>query len=576
MHESVGEHTFVRHRALIGASVVAGLLALVIAGCGGNGRAATPTTTAPATTAAPPPAPPKAAASPHEFSDFKVAMDGATDYLDPALSASAEGWGVMWNVYLPLIGYKHANDEPGATLVPYLATALPRISEDGRLYSLRLRPGLRYSNGEPLRASDFKRTIERDIVLDSVGAPLFDNIAGAKHFAKTQKGGIRGIRADDDKGTIDIHLVAPEADFENVLASEFAAPVPSNSPSADTTLHPLPSTGPYEITSYQPHSRIVEVRNPHFQAWRFHGTVPAGNPDRVTWDILPTASAALRSVLSGKDDWMSYWPIPSKKLPSIEEHYLSRLRVFTPPNLAYFFMNTHRAPFDNLAVRRAVNYAISRKALVRLAGGPARATENILPPGYASYERHDLYRHDLRKAKRLVAASGERGKRVTVWNHDVPGDLPFTKYLVSILNKLGFKAHQRVVTATDYWSTLGKRSTRAQIGFADWVQDYPHPLDWFGVLLDGRQTDAARNDNYANFDAPGVTQQIEFLARQPNLTPAVDRQWRNLDRQVMKQAPWAPFLNREGTDFFSARVSMRCYVNNVLYGFDYAKICVKK
>ena len=564
---------FVRHAALIGFGVAAVLLVLVAAGCGSSGRAAIPPTTAPKTTAERPP-PSTSAGGPDEFSDFKIAMDGATDYLDPALSASAEGWGVMWNVYLPLIGYRHRSDEEGATLVPYLATALPRISSDGRVYSLRLRPGLRYSDGEPVRASDFKRTIERDIVLDSVGAPLFDNIVGARRFAKAQKRGISGIRVNDKKGTIEIHLVAPEADFENVLASEFAAPVPSNAPSADTTLHPLPSTGPYQIASYQPHSRIVEVRNPHFQAWHFHGTVPAGNPDRVTWDIVPTARAALRSVLSGKDDWMSYWPVPKKQLPGIEKDYASRLRVFTPPNLAYFFMNTHRAPFDNVAVRRAVNYAISRKALVHLAGGPARATENILPPGYPSYQRHKLYRHDFQKAKRLVAASGERGKRVTVWNHDVPGDLPFTQYLVRVLNKLGFRAHERVVTASDYWSTLSKRSTKAQIGFADWVQDYPHPLDWFGVLLDGRQTSAGRNDNYAYFDAPGVTHEIESLARQPKL--AAVAQWRRLDRKVMHLAPWAPFLNREGTDFFSARVQLGCYVNNVLYGFDYASICVKK
>ena len=165
---------------------------------------------------------------------------------------------------------------------------------------------------------------------------------------------------------------------------------------------------------------------------------------------------------------------------------------------------------------------------------------------------------------------------MTVWNHDVPGDLPFTAYLVSVLNKLGFRAHERIVTASDYWSTLGDRSTTAQIGFADWVQDYPHPLDWFGVLLDGHQTAAARSDNYAYFDVPAVTREIESLTRQPKLTPSLDAQWGSLDRKVMQLAPWAPFLNREEVDFFSARVQLGCYVNNVLYGFDYASICVGK
>jgi peptide/nickel transport system substrate-binding protein len=355
--------------------------------------------------------------------------------------------------------------------------------------------------------------------------------------------------------------------------------VPSTAPQADTTLHPLPATGPYEILSYEPKGRIIEVRNPHFEAWRFHGSVPRGNPDRLTWDIVSSARLALHAVLTGKDDWMSYWPVPKRRLQGLEKNHPDRLRFFTPPSLSYFFMNTHRAPFDSLAVRRAVNYAISRAKLVDLAGGPffAKPTENILPPSYPAYGAHTLYPYDLKKAKRLVRESGYLGKRVTVWNHDVRGDLPFTEYLVSVLNQLGFRAHQKVVTASDYWATLSEPTTNAQIGFANWLQDYPHPLDWFGVLLDGRQTTAARNDNYAYFDVPWVTRRIESLTRQPELTPQIDKQWRRLDRKVMELAPWAPFLNRREVNFFSARVRLRnCYVNNVLYGFDYASICIRK
>jgi peptide/nickel transport system substrate-binding protein len=546
--------------------------------CGSSHAAAPPTTrpqTTPTTVDAPLPAP-KQTEPPKSFPEFRIAMDEATDYLDPGLSDTTEGWGVMWNVYLPLLGYKHRSGSAGATIVPYLAKALPTVSRDGRTYTLELRPNLRYSNGTRVKASDFKKTIERDFVLDSAGAALFRNIAGAKGFAKHLKGGIPGIRVDDATGSIVIHLRAPEGDFENVLASEFAALVPPNAPSADTSLHPLPATGPYLIQSYQPHARIVEVRNPYFQAWRFHGYVPAGNPDRVTWDIVASAGTALRRVLSGKDDWMSYWPVPQKRLPGIEKRYASRLRVFKPPNLAYFFMNTRVAPFDKLAVRRAVNYAISRRWLAHLAGGPAHPTENILPPGYLSYAPHHLYRHDLAKARRLVRASGERGKSVTVWNHDVAADLPFTEYLVHVLDRIGFRAHRRVLTASDYWSKLGEQASRAQIGFADWFQDYPHPLDWFGVLLNGQRITPTHNDNYANFDVPWVDRAIDSLTRQPKLTPRVNRRWAELDRRVMRLAPWAPFLNREAIDFFSARVSLGCYVNNVLYEFDYASICVKK
>ena len=558
------------------------LLALVfVAGCGGSGHAASTTartsSAARTTTAASTETTgtTEAAANPHAFPEFRIAMDEATDYLDPGLSDTTEGWGVMWNVYLPLLGYRHVSGTAGAKLVPYLATALPRISRDRRTYSLTLRDGLRYSNGTRVKASDFEKTVERDFLLGSAGAASFRNIVGARRFEQAQKGGIRGIEVDNATRTIVIHLVAPQADFPNVLASEFAAPVPAGAPAADTSLHPLPATGPYVIKSYQPKSRIVAERNPYFQAWRFRGAVPAGNPDRVTWDIVPSASVALRRVLSGKDDWMSYYQIPSKRLPTIEQKHKWRLKFFTPPNLMYFFMNTKVPPFTSLKVRQAVNYAISRRWLRHLAGGLAHTSENILPPGYPAFRAHSLYRHNLRKAIRLVRESGYRGKRVFVWNHDVPADLPYTEYLVSVLNRIGFHAAEKVVTAGSYWTTLGNEKVRAQIGFANWVQDYPHPLDWFR-LLDGESITPTHNSNYANFDVGWVNREIERLTRPKKLTLSVDRRWAALDRKVMRLAPWAPFLNQEGTDFFSTRVVLGCYVNNVLYEFDYASICVKK
>jgi peptide/nickel transport system substrate-binding protein len=241
----------------------------------------------------------------------------------------------------------------------------------------------------------------------------------------------------------------------------------------------------------------------------------------------------------------------------------------------YFFMNTRVPPFNSVKVRRAVNYAISRRWLKRLAGGLAHTTENILPPSYPSYRPHNLYRHNLRKAIRLVRDSGYEGRRVFVWNHDVAADRPYTEYLVSVLRRLGFRASEKVVTAGSYWTTIGDEKTRAQIGFADWFQDYPHPLDWF-ELLDGRMITPTHNSNYANFDVGWANRDIEALTRPPTLSLAVDRQWAALDRKVMRLAPWAPFLNQEETDFFSARVVLGCYVNNVLYEFDYASICVKK
>jgi peptide/nickel transport system substrate-binding protein len=508
------------------------------------------------------------------FPVLRVAQDTSIDYLDPGLTYSPEGLNVIWNVYLPLLGYRHAGGVDGATIVPYLARDLPTVTNGGKTYTLYLRKGIEYSNGQPVKASDFKATIERDFKLDSPGTGYFYNIVGADDARRSKSGHISGIAADDGTGKITIRLESPQGDFANVLASEFAAPVPANAPSSDTSTHPLPATGPYMIQSYQPNKQIVEVRNPHFRASALGGNVPAGNPDKVVWDIVADAATALHRTTNGQDDWDPQ-QIPSSSLKSVEAKYAGQLKVYTPPNTYYFFMNTRVAPFDNVLVRRAVNYAIDRDALAQIYGGLASPTENILPPTYPSYAKHTLYPHDLAKAKKLVKQAHAASAKVTVWNHAYGLDPKATEYLVGVLDSIGLKARQHTVTSAVYWATIGNQATNAQIGFADWFQDYPHPLDWFDVLLNGERITKTYNNNYANFDDKAVNAEIDALNKQAIPTSPVNSRWASLDRQIMIQAPWAPFLNREFTDFFNEKVEVACYVNHVVYGFDYSTICMR-
>ena len=541
-------------------------LALLATGCGGGAtNAGGP---------APAQAAPVESSSGPTFPVFRVAQDTSIDYLDPGLTYSPEGLNVIWNVYLPLLGYQHKSGAAGATIVPYLARDLPRVSADGRKYTLFLRKGLKYSNGQPVKASDFKATVERDFKLDSPGAGYFSNIVGADDTRTGKGGDISGILVDDASGRISITLKTPQGDFANVLASEFAAPVPPNAPASDTSTRPLPATGPYVIQSYRPNNQIVEVRNPNFHAARLGGNVPAGNPDKVIWDIVGDNATALQRTTSGQDDWDPQ-PIPASRLAETQAKYRDQLKIYTPPNTYYFFMNTRVAPFDKVAVRRAVNYAIDRRALVSIYGGLAQPTENILPPTYPSYTKHSLYRHDLATARKLIKQAHAVGAHVLVWNHDRGLDPRATEYLVRVLNSIGLKAKQHIVTSAVYWATVGNEATNAQIGFADWFQDYPHPLDWFDVLLNGERITKTYNNNYANFDDKRVNAEIDALNKQPIPTSPVNSQWAALDRQIMEQAPWAPFLNREFTDFFNEKVDLGCYVNHVVYGFDYSTICMR-
>ena len=541
--------------------------ALLAAACGSSKKSSSNTTSSTGTAAAPS----GGTTQQKPFANFRVVYDTGTDYLDPALSYTVQGWEAMWNVYLSLLGYKHVNGPDGATLVPALATDLPQVSSDGLTYKLTLRKGLKYSNGNPVKATDFRYAIERDFLADSPGVGFFSNIAGADSFSKTKKGHITGITANDATGAITIKLVKPQGDFQNILATIFAAPVPQGTPAKDQSTTPIPSTGPYQIQSYTPNRQFVLTRNPDFKPLP---NVPATNPDKITVKIVEDDSAALQQVINGEADY-DFHPIPVDRLASVQQKYGSQLKIYTPANTYYFFMNTREKPFDNVKVRQAINYAIDRNALVRLYGGLATPTENVLPPTYPQYKKLNLYPHDMAKAKALLKGTGATSVPITIWGSNRDTSKKPVAYLQDVMTQLGFKAKLKIIDAAVYWTTIGNQKTAAQIGFADWFQDYPHPLDWFDVLLNGERITPTHNNNYSNFNDTAVNKKIDDLKKQPTLNDQVNSQWADVDKMVMQQAAWAPYVNRQFTDFFGSKIDTSCYVNHVLYQFDFSRICMK-
>ena len=559
----------IRWKWLVTAATLAVALAFLAAACGGGGSSSTTSASGGGSTTS-------GSSSGKTFPDFRIAYDTGIDFLDPGLSYTVQGWEIMWNVYLPLLGYKHVNGPDGATLVPYLAQDMPTVSADGKTYTLTLRKGLTYSDGTAIKASDFAATIERDYKIDSPGVGFFGNIVGADAFSKTKKGHISGITTDDATGKITIKLNAPQGDFNYILATEFAAPVPANSPQKDTSTNPVPSTGPYMISSYKPNKSVLVVRNPKFDASAFDGNVPSGNPDKMTIDIIGDPGVALTRTLNGTDDYDFQQP-PADRLAELQAKNADQIKVYTPANTYYYFMNNRVAPFDNVKVRQAVNFAINREALVRIYGGLATPTENVLPPTYPQYKKLNLYPYNVAKAKQLIKDAGATGADVTVWtSNNTSRNAPQAgAYLQDVLKSIGLNAKLKQINAAVYWTTVGNQSTKAQIGFADWYQDYPHPLDWFDVLLNGDRITDTHNNNYSNFDDPAVNAKIADLKKQSGLSASINNGWADVDKMVMEKAGWAPYVNVQGIDTFSSSVDLSCYVFHVNYQFDFATICKK-
>ena len=155
-----------RHRLLVplGVFALAVALSLLAVGCGGGGKKSSGTTGGTASSSAG-----------RTFPTFRVTWD-APDYFDPGLAYTVTGWQVIQHVYLGLLGYKETAGPDGATIIPALAESLPTVSADAKDYKFTLRDGLKYSNGQPVLASDFKASIERLYKIDSPGVGFFDQI----------------------------------------------------------------------------------------------------------------------------------------------------------------------------------------------------------------------------------------------------------------------------------------------------------------------------------------------------------------------------------------------------------------
>jgi peptide/nickel transport system substrate-binding protein len=495
--------------------------------------------------------------------ELRATFSSFPDYLDPALSHSEEGWTAIYDTYVPLLTYRHADGKAGSEVIPGLARSLPEISGDGLTYRFRLRDGLRYSNGKPVVASDFKRAVERVFVLNSSGSPFFTDIVGATEFAKTQQGGIDGIVADDKSGEITIHLTRPRGTFLQELALPFTAPLPAGTPDEDLTGNPPPATGPYEITSSKPGRGWSYARNPYWAKANAKAMpqLPGGYVNRIEVTVIRNASSQVDDVEAGSYDWMEN-SLPADRYAEVKDAYEgSQFRTEPTESTYFFWMNMTQAPFDDLHVRQAVNYAVDPEALERIYAGQMVGTQQVLPPGMPGYKRFELYPYNLEKAKKMVDEADPADRQVTVWTDDERSQEEAGAYLAEVLKDIGFEAKLQVVNSDNYFTLVGNQSTsNLDIGWASWFQDYPHPNDFFQPLLSEESIFPTNTSNLSRFADPQVSAKIAELAEQP-LTPAVEAEYAALDREVMRQAPMVPY----GTGTLGTFVSSAIDLDQVIY-----------
>jgi peptide/nickel transport system substrate-binding protein len=503
--------------------------------------------------------------------------------LDPQVAWSNYGLNVIYDTYVPLLTYRHADGKAGSEVIPGLARSLPRITDHGRTYTLYLRGGLRYSDGAPVRASDFKFAVERMFQIAFGGAfygpgHFYDDIVGAERFERAGRGDISGIVADDRTGSIVIHLVRPERSFSRKLAMTWAAPVPPDTPIHNQTFDPPSATGPYVITHSTRRGWTYE-RNPE---WRSHNDklmprIPSGHVGTIKIRVVRDEARAIREVERGKLDWISE-EMSGPTYLSVRHRFPSRLRLEPTLSTEYFWLNTSRRPFNDVRVRRAVNYAVDGAVFTRLSGGQMPSTQQILPPDLPGYRKFSPYPHDMAKARRLFAAANPSVRDITLWTYGESGDLLPTEdavYFAAVLDELGFTVHLRVLKPGPYFSVIGN-SKKADLdaGIGGYFANYPDPDDFFRETLDSRVTPFL-NQNLSQFVVPSLRRAIDRLKSQPRPTTS-EAGYAALDRTYMRLAPWVPIGNLSMPLFVSKRIDLSGIVSNPSFGVDLTSFRIRK
>lgn len=501
----------------------------------------------------------------------------APQSLDPGLDYTTQGSEFHWVQYLGLTTYAHKSLTPGAALIPGLATSLPVISDGGKTYTATLRKGLVFSNGKPVVASDFTYTVERALKIPWGGSGAFITpyIVGASAYASGKASTISGITTNNTTGQIVIHLTQAYGPFDNVLAFPSLGLIPAGTPMKAEPTSPPPGVGPYTITNIVPNVSFSFVKNPYWSKMNIPG-IPAGSVNfnvKINSNVTANALAVLQNS-ADIFDWAD--TIPGSLLGQITSQAKGRYNQINLGGSTYYiFLNASEKPFNNQLAREAVVTGLNQDAMSRLGAGTLEPACYFLPPDVTGHPTAPCPygtpgTGNLAKAKALLKQSGMAGQPVTVWSESRAPRQQWMTYYTQYLNSIGFKATQKVIADATYFTTIGEsKSIHPQTGFADWNQDFPNPVDFYGPLLDGQSILPTNNENFGQTNDSYIDAQVTKLGATPTTElSTVASQWQALDEYTAKKAYVAVFGYQKFPFFVSNRVNYSKLVFQPIYGWD--------
>jgi peptide/nickel transport system substrate-binding protein len=149
-----------------------------------------------------------------------------------------------------------------------------------------------------------------------------------------------------------------------------------------------------------------------------------------------------------------------------------------------------------------------------------------------------------------------KDKEVTVWTDSESPNNDAGTYYAGVLNEIGLKAELKILNPDNYFTVIGNTSTpNLDTGFADWFEDYPHPNDFFDILLNGESIQSTNNQNFSQINVKPLNEKINKLAEE-QLGPQQEKEYAELDKSFMEEATWAPYGTRTLSLFVSENINL--------------------
>ena len=541
------------NRHLMTSAAIAAL-ALTAAACGGSSQPSSPNQTAA-----------------HKGGVFTILANSSFGVADPAQNYTLGEWQLLIDTHDGLVTFAKVGGIAGTKIVPDLATSIPKPTNGGKTYLFHIRRGIKFSNGQVMKPSDFVRTFERQFTVPGPTA-FYSDIVGANKCSTKGCSLSQGVIANDSAYTLTINLTGPDPELMDQLSLPFAFVVPASTSLKLTGNNVPPGTGPYMWQSYNPNTAAVLVRNPSFHVWSAVAQ-PEGYPNQIVERYGLQVSDEVTEVKNGQaNEVYDGDSIPSDQLSTLNSpKYASQVHVNTLTTDQYFALNTRRPPFNNVLARQAINYAANRAAYVKIAGGPSLAvpTCQILPPNYPSYAPYCPYTAgtdhakwtgpDVAKARQLVAASHTKGMSVVVDGINGQVYRALVEQMVSDLNAIGYKASPQLLAASIQYPFVQNSSNSGKwnVGLSAWSQDYPAQSDFLNVLLGCHSihpgSDAS--PNIAAYCDQRTQAQINTAESEEATNPlAAAKLWTQIDHEDTNAAPWVDMYNPKQIDFLSSNV----------------------